>query len=95
MIMTSRVSRAHRALVPTILALAGASGPATAQPGNGFLLDAPTTLSPAEPTVTIHLLAAFPIDDYAFAGARFDVLATEPGWRDPALVAPGGTGPST
>ena len=74
--MTSKVGRARpipaAPAVFAALALAGASGPAAAQPGNGFLFEAPATISPAEPMVTVRLFAEFPMEDWAFAGARLD-----------------------
>ncbi|MFG0283717.1 MAG: hypothetical protein ACF8R7_04785 [Phycisphaerales bacterium JB039] len=66
---------------------------ALAQSDTGLFFEAPDVLSPAQPSITVHLWAQFPAADYAFARTQLDVLASEPGWSDPMLLlhGPGAT----
>ncbi|MFG0283688.1 MAG: SBBP repeat-containing protein [Phycisphaerales bacterium JB039] len=95
--MPSKTGRAPALAIPIFWgALCGTVPPAAAQSDTGFLWDAPAVLSPAQPTITLHLFAEFPAHEWAFAGARLDVLASEPGWSDPTLVLRGpGTTPGS
>ncbi|MFG0283468.1 MAG: hypothetical protein ACF8R7_03515 [Phycisphaerales bacterium JB039] len=75
-------------------AICGTVLPATtfAQSDTGLFFEAPDVLSPAQPSITVHLWAEFSPADHAFAFARFDAMASEPGWSDPTVVI---HGPST
>ncbi|MFG0283906.1 MAG: hypothetical protein ACF8R7_05745, partial [Phycisphaerales bacterium JB039] len=80
-------------MIAIALAL-GTVPPVLAQSDTGLFFKAPTTLSPAQPSITVHLWAQFGSRDYlAFAGAELDVSASEHGWREtrPKLHAPGAT----
>jgi hypothetical protein len=69
--VTVAIAAAHSAAVSA----------ASAQGGWEFRLSA-DTLTPQEPSVTITLAVSFPAADFAFAGANWNVHATEPGWSD-------------
>lgn len=77
-----------------LFALAVTTAGASAQYACHLEVDDPI-FSPADPTKTITLSAVFPPADWAFAGARLSIHASEAGWSDVSLISPGGTGPGT
>ena len=71
-----------------ILVVAGLAASATAQ-SEGYEFKVDGALSPSNPSVNVTLAATFPAADYAFAGARLDVIASEAGWGTPELILMG------
>jgi hypothetical protein len=53
------------------------------------------SVNPLAPSCTVRFSAMFPPNDHAFAGARWDVLATEPGWSNNVLIPPINNSPGT
>ena len=64
-----------------IIVLAGAL-PAAAQDQGWTFRFNQAEITPANPVVWVELWAFFPAADYAFAGARLDLHASEEGWGD-------------
>ncbi len=77
-----------------LFVLAGATSGASAQYAWQLEVDDPL-ITPADLTKTFTLSAVFPPADWAFAGARLSIHASEAGWSDASLIDPGGTGPGT
>ena len=69
----------------TIAGMAGVASSSLAQ--QGWLLES-DIISGFDP-VTVTLSATYASSDYAFAGARLDLVADEPGWSDPELLLMG------
>ena len=61
---------------------------AQAQEAYEWHIEVSNHISPANPRATISVLAGFPATEYAFAGALFQLRATEPGWSDPRVLLP-------
>lgn len=72
-------------------ALLGATAPA-ASAQSWELRFSEETLSPATPSTTVTLWASFPPTDWAVAGARLDLEASEPRWSDLSALLTGQPG---
>lgn len=83
-----------------LIVVASAGQPIGAQPVNTFLFEVSNDLSPQTPKATVTVWAQFDPAQYAFAGAKWDMHASEAEWSNAKIpftglpVLPGTVSPS-